>query len=847
MTEIALHEGDNRTSLDRLIAEGIRVHSVVTDPPYSLTSVTKRFGGKNAAPAKFGTDGAFGRASGGFMGHCYHPATDVLTAQGWKAIGEVEVGEVVATLDPVANALVWQPAVATPSFDFDGDMVHIYHRSAAQCITPNHKMLASDRRDQKPWLREPGTLRKTFYQNTQVDPVSGSTDDIKIDIVRSYGVRGEMRREIKSFPAAEFCFFLGLWLGDGFVCARKDDHPANDFFGLAAKKTRKIALFQRALDKIGIRYTHTVADEGRADNFYCYDFALLEWLRPLKGALNKRIPREILNLDASVLEHLYQGLIATDGTQQGKNQELFFTSSRQMVDDFQELCLRTGRSASFYEKSGGTKTICGHQAVVGPSYTCCVLRPGKRIYGENGTRRNGDIVKSAAYRGKVHCITVSEHHTLYTRFDGKPVWSGNSWDATGIERDPEFWRRIYDILLPGGYVLAFSSPRTGHRQACAMEDAGFIMHPFLGWCYGSGFPKAHNASKAIDRELGAKGTFGAPKSEAHAGWIDRGRMRGADGEAENNEGWQRPWMADEEAVSNAARIYEGGSPEARQWEGWAYGAQSLKPAFEPVYVGQKPFSEKNGALNLLKHGVGAMNIDGCRVATNDDTSGVCGKTALGIMNDDGWQPKANVTTGSPLGRHPANLMHDGSPEVVAMFPQSAGQQAASSDATRSQVNTYGATTDNGKTYTPRKDTGSAARFFNCFPTTDDSCSSGTQQEQTESELECEPLKYHAKATKADRAGSKHPTVKPVPLMQHYVRLVTPPGGIVLDPFGGSGTTGEAAMREGFDCILMEADPSFAADIRRRFGLTVTPQTAAPSPFDDLLGGESVDDFSNILG
>lgn len=340
---------------------------------------------------------------------------------------------------------------------------------------------------------------------------------------------------------------------------------------------------------------------------------------------------------------------------------------------------------------------------------------------------------------------------------------GSKWDGTGIERDPEFWRLIWDILLPGGYVVAFSGSRTGHRQACAMEDAGFIMHPMIGWVFGSGFPKAHNAAMAINRQLGVEGGRGEPKSAAHAGWIERGAMRADEG----HDGWQRPWMEDEAKVDAAARKYLPGSPEAAQWEGWAYGAQSLKPALEPIYVGQKPFSQKNGALNLMKHGVGAVNIDGCRTDT---------------------------------GRHPANLLHDGSPEVVALFPDSKGQQArvTGSEPSSKTDNTYGEYP--GRTPSePRGDSGSAARFFNSF--------------------DPDPVSYHPKAGKADRAGSKHPTVKPIKLMEWLVTLVTPPGGTVLDPFAGSGTTGQAARNLGFNCILMEAEQQFIADIRNRFGMS----------------------------
>lgn len=335
---------------------------------------------------------------------------------------------------------------------------------------------------------------------------------------------------------------------------------------------------------------------------------------------------------------------------------------------------------------------------------------------------------------------------------------GKAWDASGIERNPEFWRLIYDILLPGGYVFAFSGSRTGHWQACAMEQAGFIMHPMHGWVFGSGFPKAKNIRDISD------------------------------------------------------------------WEGWAYGTQAQKPALEPIYLGQKPFSEKTGAANLLKHGVGAVNIDGCRVPTNPeiDDPRLGGKGTWGTENAaknvyEGGYAGARVSS-SALGRHPANLILDGSPEVVAMFPDSKGQQAASKGdgEGRKTANCYGKMGHNAPVMQPRNDTGSAARFFHHFPVT---------SEDDDWAIAADPLFYHPKAGKADRAGSKHPTVKPIALMQYLIRHITPPGGVVLDPFAGSGTTAEAARREGFDCILMEAEPEYIDFLNERFALPVRQSTS----------------------
>lgn len=371
---------------------------------------------------------------------------------------------------------------------------------------------------------------------------------------------------------------------------------------------------------------------------------------------------------------------------------------------------------------------------------------------------------------------------------------GSKWDGTGIENDPEMWKLCFDLLLPGGYLLAFSSPRTGHRMACAIEDAGFIIHPFIGWANGQGMPKDHDAAKAIDRQLGTPGET-VPNGDPVR------RMRpGADQTRSGD------WEKLDDRVYQPGE-YVPGSPEAAEWLGWSYGGQARKPVLEPIYVAQKPFSEKNGALNMLKHGVGAVNIDGCRAG----------------------------------GRHPANLIHDGSPEVVAQFPKEAGASAPvkgtePSDVTNGIYGKFNARVP-GTFYA---DTGSAARFFECYPFDDQTVfyhSKASTKDRVLTCLECGNRtigKRTCNCTTAEGKTAKtrsHPTVKAIGLMRALVRHVTPIGGTVLDPFAGSGTTGYAARQEGMNAILIEAEPEYAKDIRCRLDL--------PSPldtmFDDLLG------------
>ena len=981
---VTLYPGDNRVSLQRLIDDGVRVHSVVTDPPYGLVSVQKRFGKDGSAAARTeGNDGSFARLSGGFMGKCFHPDTEVMTNLGWKRVDSIQIGEVVATLNPLTRDLEWQAVAQTHIYPFDGQLVHVKHRSSEQMITPNHKMLVSNDGGKTMELTEPKGLKHHFHMFAQANPIAGKRDLVRIESTRDYGGdRSVEVMEVRYFDPSAFFNFFGLWLGDGYAVSRSNDHPANDFCGINVKKHRKKVAVRHALESLGCKFTETVKDDGFSA-FYIYDFALLGFLKNIGNSYTKHIPVEFFEWDSIFLEDLYRGLMETDGTVQGEGQEVFFTSSRQLAADFQRLCLHTGRSASVKMNPGGKEIrIRGRDTISNDAWVCCVLQAGKRLYGEKSTR-SSNVIYEFPYLGDVFCIGVPKHHIIYTRFNGKPAWTGNSWDGTGIERDPDFWKLIYDILLPGGYVFAFSGSRTGHWQACAMETAGFVMHPMHGWVFGSGFPKAHAADKAIDKHLGVERKV--------VGQSNRGS--GAQPNKLNNHGSGDTGIGYADGSGKVFDITAPATPEAAQWEGWAYGTQAQKPALEPIYLGQKPFSEKTGAANLLKHGVGAVNIDGCRVPINPEADASQLRTMqrgqrTDDLNGQEWgMSKGGADTPQVVraeGRHPANLILDGSPEVVAMFPDSKGQQGDLKGHDKKRQSPNGVFGEMGAAadHQARNDSGSAARFFHQFPQnqcclceqevelcdvniagqdstiqstqTDDfvlsnaadlllpesadkpkalnetatyaaPCSKQTHQQtngcaqrNAAGSLEAEiasraksavnlcgscatvfaqslvqtsqgknpesllsqvfiterkkqiliqslaliaatpesiatttttanlkmwfgfvlraiedatnseflnpsnvsggPLRYSSKAGKLDRAGSKHPTVKPIALMQYLIRHITPPGGIVLDPFAGSGTTAEAARREGFDVILMEAEQEYVDFLNQRFNL-----------------------------
>jgi len=344
---------------------------------------------------------------------------------------------------------------------------------------------------------------------------------------------------------------------------------------------------------------------------------------------------------------------------------------------------------------------------------------------------------------------------------------GKSWDASGIAYDLEVWRQALRVLRPGGHLLAFSGSRTYHRMVVAIEDAGFEIRDQIMWLYGSGFPKSHDVSKAIDREAGAERQVVGSKLG-----MPGYHLSGHDGGSAFGHGIGSSTV-DTRAAS--AAITAPATPEAERWSGWG---TALKPAHEPIVVARKPF-RGTVAQNVLAHGTGALNIDGCRVGTEGGTSGKdYDKTGLFGIGGKGTITQLNA------GRWPANVIHDGSDEVTSGL-------------------------------------GEAARFFYCAKASKRDREEGLDGfeerrlatlEGSDSDADLHPLKDRFR-TKA--RANHHPTVKPTDLMRYLCRLVTPPGGIVLDPFTGSGSTGKAAVLEDFWFIGIELSEEYSAIARAR--------------------------------
>lgn len=359
---------------------------------------------------------------------------------------------------------------------------------------------------------------------------------------------------------------------------------------------------------------------------------------------------------------------------------------------------------------------------------------------------------------------------------------GKKWDSTGIAYRVDLWQQVLRVLKPGGHLLSFGGTRTYHRMTCAIEDAGFEIRDCIQYLYGSGFPKSMDISKAIDKKLGVEREVIGDNPNARPNSQPKYSL---DGENKNFQ-------------INVQPITAPSTSEAQQWDGWG---TCLKPAHEPIVVARKPLSEKTVADNVLKWGTGGINIDDCRVEydmtdTNPATNPLYRKengykTNYGIdSNPSAYALKKEEGTMNinNQGRFPANIIFD--EEAGQILDEQSGERKAGGKVKGNEPSNTGQNGIYGiygrVENKPFNDTGGASRFFYC-----------------------------AKASKKERGDSKHPTVKPLSLMRYLCRLITPPGGIILEPFAGSGTTLEAAVLEGFSVVGIEKEQDYIPDIQRR--------------------------------
>ncbi|HEX8610167.1 MAG TPA: DNA methyltransferase [Telluria sp.] len=462
------------------------------------------------------------------------------------------------------------------------------------------------------------------------------------------------------------------------------------------------------------------------------------------------------------------------------------------------------------------------------------------------------------------------------------------------------------VLKPGGHLLAFSGTRTSHRMVCAIEDAGFEIRDSIPWIYGSGFPKSMNVSKAIDKarddstEGRAVGAWLKDQREGRglkqkdvaalwpsvtggltgcvANWETLGKVPKWDqwlqlkafigfGDEMDAEVWrlngrkgtpgnEREILSERPAsgighngvafgghADGATQKFDAGAvtDAARQWEGWG---TALKPAHEPCCMARKPLAKgATVAANVLAHGTGAINIDACRVPGNE-SSARDGEGSVerrySVGGDARFAMLPGPRGGDAAGRWPANIIHDGSAEVVALFPEStSGSRVAG---VRKGIG-FGSNAKGDGGPAIEASAGSAARFFYCAKASRADRNAGLPSGAAPAVATEATMRERENADWPERNGNHHPTVKPTDLMAYLVRLVTPPGGLVLDPFMGSGSTGKACMREGFRFVGIDMTAEYLPIARARIEHELAKATAAaelaatPAPQLDMFAAE----------
>jgi site-specific DNA-methyltransferase (adenine-specific) len=381
---------------------------------------------------------------------------------------------------------------------------------------------------------------------------------------------------------------------------------------------------------------------------------------------------------------------------------------------------------------------------------------------------------------------------------------GKTWDSSGIAYSVELWKECLRVLKPGGHLLAFGGTRTWHRLAVAVEDAGFEIRDNIAWLYGSGFPKSHNISKAIDKAAGAEreviGDKYSPDGIPYSARYKTAKSGGILGKVVP----ANPLTQMETAPA---------TDDAKAWDGWG---TALKPAHEPIVVARKPV-EGTVAQNVLEHGVGGLNIDATRIGTETRLN-----ASAGNKDRDSWRMNTSEVEGrESVGRWPANIILD---EYTAeLLDEQSGvlKSGAMNSITKGHdqetFNTY------GKQYVRRvvnqASSGGASRFFYV--------AKASKRDRNEG-LDELPEVRHADRNATDGVGGDnprnrtnqakqnfHPTVKPTALMQYLIRLVTPANGVVLDPFAGSGSTGKAAILENKHFIGIELTAEYLPIIEGR--------------------------------
>ena len=410
---------------------------------------------------------------------------------------------------------------------------------------------------------------------------------------------------------------------------------------------------------------------------------------------------------------------------------------------------------------------------------------------------------------------------------------GKGWDDSGIANNPELWKEVLRVLKPGGHLLSFSHSRTYHRQAVAVEDAGFEIRDQIMWIYGSGFPKSHDIGKNIEKiKVGGKANLtqvGTKKGLVATNHNDKAKTSNPSGFSyrTNKKGYSEV-ATDRTQVNGEIPVYE----ITNDYKGWG---TALKPAHEPIVMARKPF-KGTVADNVLEWGTGGINVDGCRVGYSDNDDPRISKgyeweskaepfgEAKTTQNKEGWNTE---------GRFPANIIFD--EEAGQLLDEQSGigkgqknpkVQKGSKRYGENQFTNGGMLVKDGWVSSTYNDMGGASRFFYCPKASKKDRNEGLDNFTPKTDRQkghgldricgiCGTSMLKPQDCKCEEPDwitppklNHHPTVKPTDLMRYLINLITPSNGVVLDPFMGSGSTGKAAVRCGVNFIGIEKEQEY---------------------------------------
>lgn len=703
---------------------------------------------------------------------CYDDQTEVLTRDGWKLFAALTRDDWLPTLDPATGEIHYQRPEKLVRYGHHRKLHHFKTNKIDLMVTPNHRMLVQTLgRKDAPWrLVDAESVPKAVRMKK--DGVWSGEESTTFTLPSVPQSRGNGQKPVAlpplEIPMDVWLAFFGLWLAEGSSSITK--HKTG--FGY---NTSICHFNEENLDELETLLSpyFPVCRYPRSGKFRINGKQLAAYLQQFGKAWEKFVPTELKALSPRQLRILWDWYMRGDGC--GYNG---YTSSYRMAGDWQEIALKMGISADVHVEPWKDSMIEGR--VVKQRRPHYRVRFNKRqntpeVY----SRRGKPVVKVVDYEGDVFCAEVPRFHTLYVRRNGKTAWCGNT--------------------------------RTFDWGTMSIRFAGFEVCDQIDWVYGSGFPKSHDIAKAIDKMLGAErevigriGNHYATKATAKQGLQTR-----------NVTEWD---LTSPEAVT----------PEAKAWQGWG---TAMKPSHEPVAVCRKPF-DGNYAANVMEHGTGAFNIDASRIAGAPRNPGFKAPKSRGLFQ--GSDNAALVDYESPDGRWPANVVLSHLPgcELVGTKRVSTGtavQRNLPEGGGQLGTVAFKAGTQRG----PDQGFGDADGKEEVE---DWRCAEGCPiAEMDNQSAGASRFFYAPKAAKKERwaycrrcklavphAGDlaahddheddvvSHPTQKPTALMEYLIRLVTQRGGVVVDPFCGTGTTAVAAKNLGYNFITCDLDPDYVA-------------------------------------